>query len=279
MFGKVVKHELRADGLLYGVCFVIAVLFCITTVINGRMIVHASMVADWMTSTWVFLVMACGISVAVLVLMYGINTAIRYDHSMYGREGYLTFTLPISTTKLVLGKMASAMIWGTGVFVVCGLLCFSILYSTINPEVGIMSTWELVKSIFSEQEIVLNIVLFLLFCLLGILELISMIYISVCIAYLPCFRKGNRIIALVLFFVISFVEDKILGLVSFATQHALGLTVETDIMYIPNGIELAQRLFSNFRILCIMGIVLCVIFTTIYTSITIYLTKKYTTLQ
>ncbi len=279
MFGKVVKHELRANALLYGVCFAIAFLFCIGTVINGKMVVYESTVADWVTSTWVFLVMACGVSVAVLALMYGINTAIRYDRSMYGREGYLTFTLPISTTKLVLGKMASAMIWGTGVFVVCGLLCFSILYSAVNPDVGIMRTWELVKTIFSEQEIILNIVLFLILCLLAVLELISMIYISICIAYLPCFRKGNRIIALVLFFVISFVENKILNLVSFATQDALGLVLEEDIMYIPNGIELAQQLFSNFRTLCIMGIIWCVIFTAVYTTITIYLTKKYTALQ
>lgn len=279
MFGKVVKHELRANAVLYLVCFTIALLFCVATVVNGKMVVYEAFASGWVMSTWVFLITMCGMSIAVLGLMYAINTAIRYDHSMYGREGYLTFTLPISSTKLVLGKMTTAMIWGIGVFVVCILLCFSMLYSAINPDVEIMSTWEFIKSVFSEQDIIINIILFLVFCLIGILELIATIYLSICIAYLPVFRKGNRIIALVVFFGIHFVENKILEWAALAMQEPLSLEFVERMSDAPDALYLADQLFFHFRTLFIFGIVLGVVFIAIYTGLTIYLTKKYTALQ
>ncbi len=272
MFGKVIKHELRTSAALYLVCFGIAFLFCIATIFNGKMALYERVTDNFVVATWMFFIIASSISVAVLVLMYSIDTAIRYDRSMYGREGYLTFTLPVSSTQLVLGKMTAAMIWGIGAFIMCGLLCFSMLYSSVDPEAGIMTTWKLIRTMFSQWEILSSILLFIGFCLICILEMVAMIYFSICIAYLPCFRKGNRIIALVLFFVLTYIEDKILDILFLFNQGYQYIIVSDDAVS-------AMQLYNAFQEVEIWGIVLGIMFTALYTSATIYITKKYTSLQ
>lgn len=272
MFGKVVKHELRTSAVLYLVCFGIALLFCCATIFNGKMVLYETVTSNFMAATWIFLIAACGISIGVLVLMYCIDTAMRYDRSMYGRQGYLTFTLPISSTQLVLGKMTVAMIWGMGVFVVCGLLCFSILYSAVDPKVGIMGIWELIEEIFSKQNVLSSALSFMVLSFIGILETVAMIYFSICIAYLPCFHKGNRIIALVLFFVLTYVEDKILDII-FGFSPAYAMIISSE------DIESVTYMLAVLRELSVWGIVLGIVFTAFYTGATIYITKKYTSLQ
>lgn len=273
MFGKVVKHELRTSAILYLVCFGIALLFCVATIFNGKMAWYGNVKNDLAITVWMFLILACSISIVVLVLMYSVDTAIRYDRSMYGREGYLTFTLPISSTQLVLGKLTASVIWGIGVFVLCGLLCFSILYSTIDSTENIMKIWEMLRTVFSQSEIVSSILLFLGLCLVGILETVATIYFSICIAYLPCFRKGNRMIALGLFCALTYVENKILEFYPIYQDIVFAQDAE-DMIY--NSI---QHMLSMLRELFVLEIVLGTVFTVLYIGVTIYITKKHTSLQ
>ena len=121
MFGKVMKQELRANSLLYGVASAIALLFAFATIMNRR-----AMVLDYLMQA-PLLISGCTIAIVVLVLLFLVHTALRYQKSMYGNEGYLTFSLPVSSVELITGKYAASALWGIIVCVLCGLLCFSIL--------------------------------------------------------------------------------------------------------------------------------------------------------
>ncbi len=123
MFGKVMKQELRANSLLYGVASAIALLFAFATVMNRTRGTDVSYLVKAP-----LLITGCTVAIVVLVMLFLIHTALRYQKSMYGNEGYLTFSLPVSSVELVTGKYAAAALWGIIVCVLCALLCFSILY-------------------------------------------------------------------------------------------------------------------------------------------------------
>ena len=95
MFGKVMKQELRANSLLYGVASAIALLFAFATVINRTRGTDVSYLVKAP-----LLISGCTIAIVVLVILFLIHTALRYQKSMYGNEGYLTFSLPISSVEL-----------------------------------------------------------------------------------------------------------------------------------------------------------------------------------
>lgn len=126
MFGKVMKQELRANSLLYGVASAIALLFAFATVMNRTRGTDVSYLVKAP-----LLITGCTVAIVVLVMLFLIHTALRYQKSMYGNEGYLTFSLPVSSVELVTGKYAAAALWGIIVCVLCALLCFSILYGAV----------------------------------------------------------------------------------------------------------------------------------------------------
>ncbi len=133
----------------------------------------------------------------------------------------------------------------------------------------------MLRTVFSQSEIVSSILLFLGLCLVGILETVATIYFSICIAYLPCFRKGNRMIALGLFCALTYVENKILEFHPIYQDIVFAQDAE-DMILIYNSI---QHMLSMLRELFVLGIVLGTVFTVLYIGATIYITKKYTSLQ
>ena len=64
MFGKVMKQELRANSLLYGVASAIALLFAFATIMNRR-----AMVLDYLMQA-PLLISGCTIAIVVLVLLF-----------------------------------------------------------------------------------------------------------------------------------------------------------------------------------------------------------------
>lgn len=143
MFGKVMKQELRANSLLYGVASAIALLFAFATVINRTRGTDVSYLVKAP-----LLISGCTIAIVVLVILFLIHTALRYQKSMYGNEGYLTFSLPVSSVELVTGKYAAAALWGIIVCALCALLCFSIIYGAVAPS-GTELFWAEVEKVWA----------------------------------------------------------------------------------------------------------------------------------
>ena len=122
MFGKVMKQELRANSLLYGVASAIALLFAFATVMNRTRGTDVSYLVKAP-----LLITGCTVAIVVLVMLFLIHTALRYQKSMYGNEGYLTFSLPVSSVELVTGNTQRLPFGASSS--VCFARCCVFLYS------------------------------------------------------------------------------------------------------------------------------------------------------
>nr|WP_308758385.1 hypothetical protein [uncultured Anaerotignum sp.] len=268
MFGKVMKQELRANSLLYGVASAIALLFAFATVMNRTRGTDVSYLVKAP-----LLITGCTVAIVVLVMLFLIHTALRYQKSMYGNEGYLTFSLPVSSVELVTGKYAAAALWGIIVCVLCALLCFSILYGAVAPS-GTELFWAEVGKVWAMDGIRSSMILISVSLILSMLETVAILYLAITLAHLPFIRKGNGIFALIFFFGISFAEGKVMELIpSLSTEY-----IEQTMTAILDKADL-DLFFQGIRSFLLPAAISTVVMSVVYLAVTILLARKYTSIQ
>lgn len=269
MLGKVIKHDLRASSPLYIVACAIALLFALAAAVNRAG--HDDFSYLLLAPFWIT---GCTVAILVLVILFLVYTALRYQKSMYGNEGYLTFTLPVRTAELVAGKFIAAAVWGFIIWLLCGLLCFSILYGSIAPSITKEEFWREAANLWAMADLRNTLFLVVVTLFLSILEQVAVIFLAVTLGHLPCFRRANGILALVFYFVITFAEGKITDLIPMLSQD----TLESSMNYLISLGDIIE--FSRgLQVFFVPSIVAILCFTAVYLVISGVLVKKYTSLQ
>ena len=132
MLGKLIKYDLKALAKilapLWGVLLVMGLIFGISIWSN----------LDGIGNTMI--VFSLVVIVAVIVAIFVMNVIIviqRFWNGLLQEEGYLMFTLPVTTRSLILSKVISALIISCGTALVISLLGVEII--AISP-VKLMDT-------------------------------------------------------------------------------------------------------------------------------------------
>ena len=138
MLGKLIKYDLKALAKilapLWGVLLVMGLIFGISIRSN----------LDGIGNTMI--VFSLVVIIAVIVAIFVMNVIIviqRFWNGLLQEEGYLMFTLPVTTRSLILSKVISALIISCGTALVISLLGVEII--AISP-VKLMDTvtfWKL----------------------------------------------------------------------------------------------------------------------------------------
>lgn len=102
MLGRLMKYEFKATARVYLPLF-------------GALLVTAavsSLMAEWGKDvpTVIAYTLSVFIMIAVAVVTFVI-TIQRFSKNLIGDEGYLMFTLPVSTDSIIFGKLLTAAIW------------------------------------------------------------------------------------------------------------------------------------------------------------------------
>ena len=112
MLGTLMKYELKSVGRImlpiYGAFIVISILFGISLFVwdgSGNTDSFAGDVAISITGV-IYTLLAVAIFVVTIILII-----LRFYKNLLGNEGYLCFTLPVSTNAHIANKMLSAVIW------------------------------------------------------------------------------------------------------------------------------------------------------------------------
>ncbi len=149
MLGKLMKHDFRAlsrtlfplqIGILGG-----GLVATLLSALSIRMS-DASWAAEHGSSLFKALIMGISISTAILIgvaIMASMFVTLilicyHFYRSFLSDEGYLTFTLPVSTSKLLWSKLFTGMFWVliNGVVVMVALLIYSVFGTTTNSLVN-----------------------------------------------------------------------------------------------------------------------------------------------
>lgn len=168
----------------------------------------------------------------------------RYNANLYGNEGYLMFTLPVSGKKLLFSKILSALIWSLLVTVM------SAVYILIFLHVAGLwgdAVWELEKAKMpSEFWISLT-----LSAVVGFFLSLMEIYFSISVAKLPVWRKFGVVMGIVTYFVTNTLPS--LPFLLFANMFSIHFTGEES-----EGISKLKTFFptvNNFQ--TVVNLVFC----------------------
>ncbi len=151
MLLKVFKHDFKTAsryelpvliGLLLATVIGCVDVFILSAVVNGYRVnnVFVTMIGSIVGSLGMllgFIAVAAGCSIMVFMLYY------RFYKSMVTDEAYLTLTLPVSPTKLLLGKLFSAFLW--------------MLISAVATAISFCAIFSCVTSIVEEAPSIFQI--------------------------------------------------------------------------------------------------------------------------
>ncbi|MGN1388036.1 MAG: hypothetical protein ACI4WR_00145 [Bulleidia sp.] len=232
MLGKLLKYDFLSIGRillpLYGAILVAAALVGISS--------RTTDVSLTIMTIYMFLVMAAMILTVVLVIQ-------RFYNNLLGREGYLMFTIPVSTGSHILAKVLTALIWGfLGVIAV---VLSGVLILALDPSLGgFAGIGEMMHAFFQirlDPQDVKDLVLSGIIMVLQLTAVITRIYAAIAVGHL---WSGHRILG-------AFLAYIGLQILVFLAVSRIGITFLPDAFM--NGQTAAAEILIQMCEIAIFG--------------------------
>ncbi len=124
MLAKVMKHEMKAT---WKVLFPLAMVLVGVTLIGMLMMKMQVFETDIGALVGLAMLLLYIIGLIALSVTAFIFLLVRFYHSMYGAEGYLSHTLPVTTFSLINGKLLVAVFWHAITTILVYVSAFSLI--------------------------------------------------------------------------------------------------------------------------------------------------------
>ena len=187
MLIKLLKYEFKSTYLKFLSGFAVYVIMAAILLIFFRdnIALTISLVTIGLIALWVMML---------------INIFQRYNGNLYGGEGYLMFSLPVSSRKLLLSKIISTCVWiiGLGVLSVAAVFIVACVYGNI-PSMNKFFT-----EVFSH---ILQVIPYLVQMGSPIIFSIISIYLAITVSKLPLWRKFGVLMGIITYFVANTIRS------------------------------------------------------------------------
>ncbi len=155
----------------------------------------------------------------------------RYSSSIYGNEGYLTNTLPLKPSQIILAKLINFLIWIFISYFVIFVSLFILfpfeffIRNIIKDSEFYQDLNTIVKEFFSSKYIFISI-LQLIYNFFAHVQSILIIFLSIAIANL--FKSYKVVVGVIAFFIISIIFSFISASVTYSAMRNLDVPVMYD---------------------------------------------------
>ena len=162
------------------------------------------------------ILLALGFSVLIMgiIIALFVSIVINYDRSMFKRPAYLTLTLPVSTTELIIAKVLTTILWliiAVFVFII-GTYFMGLVSAFLNDSLSMSSIIDGIRifgkmfwEYLSTQP--LNLLANILYVIGELLMLVGGIYVTMTIVHTKWFRKHRLIYGLIIYIVLNFIIE------------------------------------------------------------------------
>ena len=183
MFGKLLKYEFRSIGKWYFAlnAFVIA----IAAILSFTIKLFAQSNSDGLFGvlTNKMLPLTLGLTFGSLIAGSLLSTLLiiikRFSKSVFGREGYLTLTLPVNSHQIILSKLLASFICSVFNTIILAFAIAIVIVPMFNIN-------ELLEGFFNsfKMDYFINMLTVLAYVLLSTFTSILLIYLSISIGQL-----------------------------------------------------------------------------------------------
>ncbi len=235
MLRKILKHDMRTMARSAVPMFITS---GIISVVCCAMLYFTFSFAEEADTFWgAMLIISSFYGMGIMAIMImsfivSVMTAVRYYKSLFTDEGYLNMVLPVKTTDMFNAKLLSTLIWTVLSVVVAAVCCLisvfvpTILYDTEAMNSLLVGISELITLFFgNEQTLSLATVLSAVSGIVNAVESVLIIVTAITIGSVV--MKKNKVFGSIIFyFVISFIQQNIIGIFEMIIEGILGATNE-----------------------------------------------------
>lgn len=228
MLGKLIKHELRHTAR-YTLSIYIAV-----AAIVGLMALSLLSSSSWLGVMSCFALYVAGFVTVIVTLVSVIRGF--YD-TLFGRQGYLTLTLPVKCSSLLISKVIVSFIWIVASFMLMALTLILIFlyaskkssgYFTILADAASIS--GLMELLPSTPTVIKLLVLAALWAIITIFTYVSFVYFTVTMANTRALQSHPKIMGGLIFLGLFALNNSLSNII---TQYLpLSFCVGSDSVYI-----------------------------------------------
>ena len=259
MLGKLLKYELKATSRVF-IPLYIAIL--VVSIVNGLSLNLEILNIQGLAT---IVLMCLFISLFVITIVVTIQ---RFNKNLLKDEGYLMFTLPVSSKHLVLSKYLTSLIWTFLSFVVA-FLSFTIIFMIPTYKYLDFSYFINEFNLLFSNMLNLNILgQFLKIILLMIISytiFIFNVYLALSVGQLPIFNRFRNVSSFIGFLVINLLISYAQNIVSlFVNDASVNIEAIDNINYAINSVTSIVSKGLNIAIVINIIIILVLFFATTY---------------
>jgi hypothetical protein len=205
MLSKLLKYEFKSTSRkflpLYGAIIIISI------ILNFGIRFPQMMPINMISGMVLFGLL---VSLAIITLMTIIK---RFKDNLLSDEGYLMFTLPVSSEKLILSKLITSIVW----MLLSGILAiFSALLIIANKEfiTGMSELFDEIPELLNyfKMDYLIVAILGLITFFTQTIYFILLIYTSLSVSQMAIFNKHRGIISFIAFIVLYSIVNSLAGI-------------------------------------------------------------------
>ena len=259
MLGKLLKYELKATSRVF-IPLYIAIL--VVSIVNGLSLNLEILNIQGLAT---IVLMCLFISLFVITIVVTIQ---RFNKNLLKDEGYLMFTLPVSSKHLILSKYLTSLIWTFLSFIVA-LLSFTIIftiatYGDFNYSYFI-NEFNLLFSNMLNLNILGQFLKIILLMIISYTIFIFNVYLALSVGQLPIFNRFRNISSFIGFLVINLLISYAQNIVSlFVNDASVNIEAIDNINYAINSVTSIVSKGLNIAIVINLIIILVLFFATTY---------------
>lgn len=259
MLGKLLKYELKATSRVFIPLYIVIL---IVSIVNGLSLNLEILNIQGLAT---IILMCLFISLFVITIVVTIQ---RFNKNLLKDEGYLMFTLPVSSKHLVLSKYLTSLIWTFLSFVVA-FLSFTIIFMIPTYKYFDFSYFINEFNLLFSNMLNLNILgQFLKIILLMIISytiFIFNVYLALSVGQLPIFNRFRNVSSFIGFLVINLLISYAQNIVSlFVNDASVNIEAIDNINYAINSVTSIVSKGLNIAIVINLIIILVLFFATTY---------------
>ncbi len=192
MFAKLLKHEFIATGRIMGVLYAVVLLimgYILGSYYFGRDASSAVTTTQMLGVMLLMIISMCNFILTTVVMVT------NFQKSLYGDQGYLSFTLPVKSVSLLASKVVVSTVWYILAYV-CLFATIALNAYVFKEDVIGQDSYAIIESFLpmllggkSLSTIITTIVVFLVIIFLLLLLVSNAIYFAISLANTRLFQK------------------------------------------------------------------------------------------
>lgn len=207
-FFKLVKNDFLASSRLISLCYVALAIVLLIGVVTRKLIDAGSLTGEALEKVSKIFGISIAVSlIGVFVIIIATVFFVVYDFfkSLYSPQGYLSFTLPVSSNQLLGSKI---LVYGGWLVLSFAALFFVYFYwgkfamTEYGEEISMVETFAGVMGLgLSLNQLIAQVVIIAVGVAVYIISLVFLVYFAITLSHVGKLQKYSIILSVILFFI------------------------------------------------------------------------------